>query len=77
MPLGVGGDGTGGGGVGRCTTEGACEGCAGSEDAAVQFCVECAPVCGLVELVKAGCSLRSELNVVLIETVSTKAEGQI
>lgn len=41
---------------------------------AINFSVEDAPVCGFIELLKAGCSFGGE--VILIENLASKMEGQ-
>lgn len=43
---------------------------------AINFSVEDAPVCGFIELLKAGCSFRGEVDVILIENLASKMEGQ-
>ncbi len=56
---------------------GSMKGLEAGKDTAVKFVIHHAPVSGLVKLLKAGCCLRSKVNVVLVETVAPKTVSQI
>lgn len=49
----------------------------GCRNAASYIVVKCAPVYLLIELLKISCSFRGEENVILINPVVSKTEGQI